>query len=140
MLDYGLWIIPIVFTIIVCMLCFIAAKVAKAKLLRVFGKREAIPFEEWFKTYYSNQTVPKELVKEILIGIAKEIGIEATQIRPQDSFYREFRLTGPWRQFMIDEPVDLAIEILAEKYSKTKSKLWRRCYTVEDLINILNTP
>ncbi len=136
--EYGFSIVGGLFAATIVLLMYIAAKEEKKHWRRVFGQREVMPFEEWFARYYPEAAVSRAVAEDVLNRLAKVMRIQATQIRLDDRFTEEFAAPGNWRQFILDDPVDLVVEELFKKYAVTDKKLAKNCWTVRDLIGIVN--
>jgi len=135
-MNLGIYVIGLILLVLAGVSYVYAHRIAEKQLKQRFVKREAIPFDEWFRKYYGSTKLSKELVQDVLNIIASQIGIIPTQIRPDDRFDDEFRFQVKYRFLLIDDATGMALEHIFKKYTSSIRKI-PSFETVDDLIHIL---
>ena len=60
-----------------------------------FAERDVLAAEQWFRTFFPTLTQSQPILAELLNELGKEIGIEWTRFRPEDTFSESFLFKKP---------------------------------------------
>lgn len=82
---------------------------------RQLQKRSIIPEVDWFRTHFPIQQ-HHELVRDLLIAIANEIGVNWTQLHPSDTFEETLRVQPRYMPIDDLDGAELEIAMIAEKH------------------------
>jgi hypothetical protein len=110
----------------------------RRKRRKCFEIRPIRLFDVWYAEFFGNQGPDKDLAATICNALGKEIGVQATQIYPTDSFEYDFKCEG-----LIENGNELdGFTFWTEKFLKEKGVEnidLSKAYTVKDLINLCET-
>lgn len=73
----------------------VGEKRAKAKMVDRFAGRGTLEFDAFYDRFYKG-SLDKNLVKELLDHVARELSVPSTKLRPEDSFERELKPERGW--------------------------------------------
>ena len=87
-----------------------------------FQKREALPEEVWFELHFPHVT-NRALVRRVLVSFAEEIGIDWTQLRPEDCFEDQIRIGERYATYDdLDSAADTLVDVMRER--RVPQDLW----------------
>jgi hypothetical protein len=108
---FGAWIVVLgVGTIMGAFMLYQRRGASRRK--KSFEEREALPEEVWFELYYPD-ACNRALVRRVLVSLAEEIGINWSQLRPDDRFEDQIRIGERYAPYDdLDSTADALVEIM----------------------------